>query len=155
VSKSPFFCGVIDAIGEHPGSIAGGKLMNTNLKLALSVLAGVAMGVAGATAIQAQHVKMAPAYVISEIEVTDAMAFQKYAEGVPATLAPFNGHYLVRGGTTQAVEGDAPKRIVVIAFDSLERARGWEDSPAYEEIKPIRHNSAKSRIFIAEGVVPQ
>jgi len=52
----------------------------------------------------------------------DAATFQKYAEKVPGTLAPFNGHYLVRGGKTQALEGEAPKRIVVIAFDSAEEA---------------------------------
>jgi uncharacterized protein (DUF1330 family) len=55
----------------------------------------------------------------------------------------------------EAVEGEAPKRIVVIAFDSAEKARGWYDSPAYEAIRPIRQSAAKSRIFIAEGLAPQ
>jgi uncharacterized protein (DUF1330 family) len=88
--------------------------------------------------------------------VNDAAAFQKYAAAVPGTLAPFNGNYLVRGGKITPVEGDAPKqRFIVIAFDSAEKALAWENSPAYEAIKPIRHNSAKSRVFIAEGVVPQ
>jgi uncharacterized protein (DUF1330 family) len=129
--------------------------MKTNHKLALAVLAGVAIGVAGATAIHAQQVKAPPAYVIAEVDVTDPTTFQKYAEKVPGTLAPFNGHYLVRGGKIQALEGEAPKRFVVIAFDNAEKAQGWEDSPAYEAIKPIRHSSAKSRVFIVEGVAPQ
>jgi uncharacterized protein (DUF1330 family) len=129
--------------------------MKTNHELALAVLAGVAIGVAGATAIHAQQVKAPPAYVIAEVEVTDPTTFQKYAEKVPGTLAPFNGHYLVRGGKIQALEGEAPKRFVVIAFDNAEKAQGWEDSPAYEAIKPIRHSSAKSRVFIVEGVAPQ
>jgi uncharacterized protein (DUF1330 family) len=129
--------------------------MKTNHELALAVLAGVAIGVAGATAIHAQQVKAPPAYVIAEVDVTDPTTFQKYAEKVPGTLAPFNGHYLVRGGKIQALEGEAPKRFVVIAFDNAEKAQGWEDSPAYEAIKPIRHSSAKSRVFIVEGVTPQ
>ena len=129
--------------------------MKTNHKLALAALAGVSIGVAGAKAIHAQQGKTPPAYVIAEVDVTDSNTFQKYADKVPETLAPFNGGYLVRGGKTQAVEGEAPKRIVVIAFDSAEKARGWYDSPAYEAIKPIRQNSAKSRVFIAEGIVPQ
>ena len=129
--------------------------MKTNHKLTLAALAGVAIGAAGATAIHAQQVKAPPAYVIAEVEITDAATFQKYAEQVPATFAPFNGRYLVRGGKIQAVEGEAPKRFVVIAFDNAEKAHGWEYSPAYEAIKPIRHSSAKSRIFIAEGVAPQ
>ena len=129
--------------------------MRTNHKLALAVLAGVSIGVAGVKAIHAQQVKTPPAYVIAEVDVTDPTTLQKYAEKVPETLAPFNSHYLVRGGKTQALEGEAPKRIVVIAFDSAEKARGWYDSPAYEAIKPIRQSSAKSRIFIVEGVAPQ
>ena len=129
--------------------------MKTNHKLALAVLGGVAMGIAGTTAIHARQVKAPPGYVIAEVDVTDPTTFQKYADKVPGTLAPFNGHYLVRGGKIQAVEGDAPKRFVVLAFDSAEKARSWEDSPAYDAIKPIRHSSAKSRVFIAEGVATQ
>jgi uncharacterized protein (DUF1330 family) len=130
--------------------------MKSNHKLVLAVLAGVAMGVLGAMAIHAQQAKTAPGYVIAEVDVHDAATFQKYGAKVPETLAPFNGHYLVRGGKVEAVEGQAPKdRFVVIAFDSAEKARAWENSAAYEAIKPIRHSSATSRVFIVEGVVPQ
>jgi len=129
--------------------------MNTNHKLAVAVLAGISIGVAGAQVIGAQQAKTPLAYVIAEVDVTDPTTFQKYAGKVPATLAPFGGHDLVRGGKTQAVEGEAPKRIVVIAFDSMEKARGWYDSPAYEEIKPLRQSAAKTRLYIAEGVAPQ
>jgi uncharacterized protein (DUF1330 family) len=129
--------------------------MKTDHKLALAVLAGVAIGVTGATVMHAQQVKTPPGYVIAEVEVTDPTTFQKYAEKVPETLAPFNGHYLVRTSKIQVVEGEAPKRIVVIAFENTEKARAWEDSPAYGAIKSIRQSSAKSRIFIAEGVAPQ
>ncbi len=129
--------------------------MDSNSKLAVAVLAGVSMGIAGAHAIHAQQVKVPAAYIISEMDVTDPATFQKYAEKAPETVASFNGHYLVRGGKIQAVEGEAPKRIVVIAFDNAEKAHSWEYSPAYEAIKPIRQSSAKSRIFIVEGVAPQ
>ncbi len=130
--------------------------MRPNHKLMLVLLAGVALGVAGATAIQAQQAKPAPGYVIAEVEVNDTAAFAKYAEQVPGTLAPFNGQYVVRAGKITPVEGDAPKqRFIVIGFDSAEKAKAWEDSPAYEAIKPIRHASAKSRVFIVEGVPPK
>jgi uncharacterized protein (DUF1330 family) len=99
--------------------------------------------------------EMPPAYVIAEVDVTDPTTFQQYAAKVLETLIPFNGRFLVRGGKAQAVEGEAPKRIVVIAFDSAEKARGWYESPAYEAIKPIRQRSAKARVIIAEGVLPQ
>ena len=126
--------------------------MKTNRKLVLAVLIGMAIGVGGAVAIHAQQVKAAPAYMIGEVDVTDPATFQKYSEKVPGTLAPFNGHFLVRAGKTQTLEGDAPKRMVVIAFDSMAQAQAWYDSPAYEAIKPIRQSAAKSRLFIMEGV---
>lgn len=129
--------------------------MKINHKVMLGMLAGVAIGVAGAEAIHAAQVKTPPAYVIAEVDVTDPATFQKYADKVPGTLAAFNSHYLVRGGKTLAVEGDPPKRMVVTVFDSMEKAKEWEYSPAYEAIKPIRHSSAKSRVFIVEGVPPQ
>jgi len=130
--------------------------MKTNPSIAFALLSGIVLGGVGVSAIHAQQTKVVPGYVIAEVEVNDAATFQKYAAAVPDTLAPFNGKYVVRGGKITPVEGEAPKqRFIVIGFDSVEKALAWENSPAYEAIKPIRHNSAKSRVFIAEGVVPQ
>ena len=126
-----------------------------NGKVILAALAGAVIGAAGATAIYAQQAKVAPGYVVAEVDVTDPATFQKYAERVPETLAPFGGHFLMRGGKITALEGEAPKRLTVIAFESAEKAKDWEDSPAYGAIRPIRQSSAKSRVFIVEGVTPQ
>lgn len=71
-------------------------------------------------------------------------------------MASFNGHYVVRGGDVQSLEGEPPKGyIVVIGFDSVQKAREWYDSPAYAAIRPFRQNSTKSRLFIVEAVAPQ
>jgi uncharacterized protein (DUF1330 family) len=128
--------------------------MKINQKLALAVLFGVAIGVAGSVSIHARQMKAAPGYVVAEVDVKDPATFKKYGDQVPGTLAPFGGHYMIRGGNPQAVEGTAPQRFVLIAFDSVEKAHAWENSPAYEAIKPIRHSSATSTVFIAEGVAP-
>jgi uncharacterized protein (DUF1330 family) len=134
--------------------------MKTNQKLALTLLAGVLVGLIAAQAIPAQAVKLPPAYVIAEVEPdptkpADPAASKRYAEEAPKAMAAFGGQYLIRGGKAQTVEGETSKgRIVVIAFESLEKARGWYFSPAYEAVKPIRQNSTKSRILIVEGVSP-
>lgn len=124
-------------------------------KLALAVMAGALIGVAGARAIHAQQVNTPPAYVIGEVEVTDLNAMKKYGEKGPGIAAAHGGRYIVRGGKTQTLEGEAPKGIVVIAFDSAEKARAWYDSADYAAIRPIRQSAAKSRIYIVEGVPPQ
>jgi len=130
--------------------------MKTNHKLVLTVLASVAIGAAGGRIIHAQQVKTAPAYIISEADaITDPIAIKKYGEKVPETFAPFNGHYHFLGGKAQSLDGEAPEGIVVIAFDSIEQARAWYDSPAYQAIKPIRQSAVKGRMFLVEGIVPQ
>jgi uncharacterized protein (DUF1330 family) len=126
-----------------------------NPKLLLAVLLGIAIGVAGAEALRAQQAKVAPGYVIAEVEVTDPATMQKYGEKVPETLAPFNHRYVVIGGKPQSMEGEAPKTIVIIAFDSVQKAREWYDSPTYAAIKPLRLSAAKTRLFIAEGIAPE
>ena len=128
--------------------------MKTNQKLTLAVLAGSLIGLAGGI-IRAQQAKSPPGYVVAEVEVTDLATMQKYGEKVPETLAPFNHHYVVRSSKIQSLEGEPPKGLVVIAFDSVEKAREWYDSPAYQAIKPIRQRAANSRIFIVEGLPPQ
>ena len=131
--------------------------MKMNGNLVLAVLAGISIGAASVMAVHAQEAKTPPAFLIAETEVTDGAAFQKYAEKVPETLAPFRGsfHYVVRGGKTQALEGQPPKSIVVLAFDSTGKALAWYNSPAYEAIKPIRQGASVSRMFMAEGLPPQ
>lgn len=125
-----------------------------NLNLALAVLA-VSIGAAGGVVMQAQQTRTPPpAYLIAEVEVTYPAAFQEYADKVAETMAPFEGHYhyVVRTSTVQALEGEPPKRILVIAFDSAEKALGWYRSPAYQKIKPIRLGASVSRLYLAEGL---
>jgi len=133
--------------------------MKTNQKLALAVLAGLAIGAAGGSAIHSQQVKVPPAYVISEADtITDLTTLKEYGGKVAATFALISGHYhfIVAGGKTESLDGNGPpKGIVVIAFDSAEQAHAWYDSPAYQAIKPLRLSSVKGRMFIAEGLPPQ
>jgi len=133
----------------------GGKV-KSNYRLFIGVVAGVLVGAVGNNAVHSQQVKTPPVYVISEADaVTDATGIKEYGAKVRETLAPFNGHYhfIVRGGKTESLDGDAPpKGIVVIAFDSSEQAHAWYNSPAYEAIRPIRQAATKGRMFIVEGV---
>ena len=129
--------------------------MKTKYKLMLAVVAGVFIGAVGAWAIYAQEVKTPPAYVFAEVNVTDPGGMQQYRVKLPDTLAPYNHQVLISGGKTDALEGDAPKTIVVISFDSMKDARAWYDSPAYQAIKPIRESAATSRVFIVDGVTPK
>ena len=127
--------------------------MKSNYKLAIGVVAGLFVGAGAQSTIRGQYAKTLPAYVISEVDtITDPAALKEYAMKAPETLGSFNGHFGVRGGKTESLDGDAPpKGIVVIAFDSNEQAHAWYDSPAYASIRPFRLGAAKGRMFIVQG----
>jgi len=127
--------------------------MKSNYRVALAVFAGVVIGIAGGRAIQAQAAKTKPACVVAEVEVTDPVALTKYSEKAPQIVASHGGRYVVRGGNPQSLEGDPPKGfMVVIGFDSVEKARAWYDSPEYSAIRPFRQSATKSRLILVEGV---
>lgn len=93
------------------------------------------------------------AYVIVEIDVTDAEGYEEYKAPAAATVLASGGRYLVRGGKTEVLEGDwQPKRIVVLQFDSVEQAKAWYNSKEYDTLKGIRQRTTNSRMILVEGV---
>ena len=117
---------------------------------------GIASGfAAGAGLVQTLNAQAAPpAYVISEIEVTNAEAYAKeYVPLANKALADSGQKRLASGGKTIAIAGAAPaSRIVVSMFDNLEKARAAYSSPAYIEARKIGDQYGKLRIFAVEGV---
>ena len=93
------------------------------------------------------------AFVIAEIEVIDPETFEEYRKLVPPTIEAFGGRYIVRGGTTDSLEGGwQPKRLVVIEFDDVERAKAWHGSELYAPARALREASTHSRVVVVEGV---
>ena len=94
-----------------------------------------------------------PAYVIANIRVEDAEAYEEYRAVVPAVIARFGGRYLVRGGRSETLEGDMTLgRVIILEFPSYEDARRWYDSPEYEAAKAIRQGCSFGDVLIVEGV---
>ena len=93
------------------------------------------------------------AYLIVDVEVTDPVGYEEYRRGIPATLEPYGGRYVVRGGPFEVLEGDwQPKRVVVLEFPSVERAKAWYSSAEYQQILPLRERHARSSMVLVEGV---
>jgi uncharacterized protein (DUF1330 family) len=94
------------------------------------------------------------AYVIVGVDVTEPEAYAEYSRDVPATLEPYQGRFVVRGGAFEVIEGDwTAARIVVLTFPSVEQAKAWHESAAYQAILPIRQRNARTHFMVvAEGV---
>jgi uncharacterized protein (DUF1330 family) len=92
------------------------------------------------------------AYVLAEVEVTNPDGYKEYTAHVPATIARYGGRFLVRGGASEALEGDWPKvRRVIIEFPDLATAKRWWQSPEYEKPKAMRLANSKGRLILLEG----
>ena len=93
------------------------------------------------------------AYVIVEIDILDPAGYEEYKKLASATVEKYGGKYIVRGGRTEVLEGDwDPKRIVVLEFESMHRAKEWLYCEEYSEPRKMRHRTAKTNMVVVEGV---
>jgi uncharacterized protein (DUF1330 family) len=76
----------------------------------------------------------------------------EYIERIQATLDPFGGRFLVHGTAHEVREGSWPGAVVVIGFPSIEAARDWYESPAYDEIQPLRTRHIDGDLILVDGV---
>jgi uncharacterized protein (DUF1330 family) len=126
--------------------------MNTRYKIALAALAGIGIGGAAIHELHAQA--KPPAYVVVAVRsIKDADAFKAGVtdKASPALVTGAGGRYVVRTQTIKSLDGPAPQRFVMLAFDSVEKAQAWSDSPAIKEITAARMKSTDSLSFIVEG----
>ena len=93
------------------------------------------------------------AYIIVDIEVTDPDGYKEYAKLAPATVTLYGGRYIARGGPNETLEGDwHAKRLVILEFPKIEKAKAWLNSPEYAPIRELRYKNAKSNMVLVEGV---
>ena len=122
-------------------------------RFALVAMLGAGIGAVGAQILFAQST--APAFLVAEVQLTDADAIKPYAAKAPQLVIQHGGQYLVRGGKTESLEGMEPAgRVAIIQFPSLAALKNFYDSAEYREVLPIRQKATKSRLFAVEGVSP-
>jgi uncharacterized protein (DUF1330 family) len=93
------------------------------------------------------------AYAIGHLrEVRMGPDIVEYLHLIDATLAPFEGRFIIHGGPKVVLEGDWPGDLIVIAFPNVESANGWYHSPAYQEIVRLRTDNSQGSVLIMDGV---
>lgn len=92
------------------------------------------------------------AYIIVDVKVNHATRYEDYKKLTPASLQPFGGKFIVRGGAVTTFEGEwNPERIVIIEFPSPQQAKAWWSSEEYAPAKAIRQANAETRMIMVEG----
>ena len=130
--------------------------MRSNYRIAVAVTAGVTIG---ALAVQGLHAQAKPrVYFVAEIDVTNPDAYAKeYAPKAQAIIKAAGGRFLAIGGsaaatgTVTAFDGNAPKRVVVQVWDSMEKIQAWRANPEYVELRKVGEKYAKFRSFAVDG----
>src|SRR5579871_5143101 len=94
-----------------------------------------------------------PAYVIALVEIMQRERYPEYAAMASRAVESFGGRYIARGGRMEVLEGDlAQRRIALIEFDNLEKAKAWWNSEQYREAKALRQAIARTTLLAVEGL---
>lgn len=129
--------------------------MKINYKVAIALVAGAFIG--GAV-VQGLHAEASPpAYVVAEIDVTNADGYAKeYLPVVRKLLLDGGAKFLAAGTKIVALDGEPPKsRVAIVAFENVEKARAAYTSAAFMDARKIGDKYAKFRTYIIEGVPPK
>ena len=125
--------------------------MNTHYTVGLAMFAGIAIG---AIAVQSLHAQSKPkAYTVAEIEVIDAAAQAAYTPTIVAEIG-FAGGIPVNnpGGNIVGIIGEAPKRIAINEWATLDKARAFYNSPEWKKLAPQRDKALKiTRLYAVEN----
>ena len=93
------------------------------------------------------------AYAMMDVEITDHAAFAEVSERARAVVEAQGGRVLVRGGAAEVVQGDwTPHRLVLVEFDSVERAKSWWNSPDHGELRAMLERCSNATVTIVAGV---
>jgi len=92
-----------------------------------------------------------PAFLIADIRVTDADAYEKYRSANPDVVNRYGGRYVALGGQVEVLEGDwHPARTVIIEFPDMDALKAFYTSEEYGALREIRWRSAESRLVAIE-----
>ena len=125
--------------------------MKTSFRIAMAMLAGVAIGAIAVQGLHAQGAKL-KAYSVSESEVLDATALAAYLTAARKASAAAHGRSLrTSAGRVVQIEGAAPKSVGIVEWDSLDDAVAFYKSKAWADLAPLRDKAVKvAQRFVVE-----
>ena len=91
-------------------------------------------------------------WVVAYRSVKNMDALQAYAKLAGPAISEGGGRFIIRNKPAKAYEAGISERVVVIEFDSLEKAIAAHDSPAYKEaLKALGTGNVERDMRIVEG----
>jgi uncharacterized protein (DUF1330 family) len=84
--------------------------------------------------------------------VSNFTALAEYANLAGPAIQASGGRFLARGAPAKTFEAGLNQRLVVIEFDSVEKAITAYESPAYQTALKLLEGAAERDVRILEGV---
>jgi uncharacterized protein (DUF1330 family) len=132
--------------------------MNSGSRIGLAMLTCTALGAYGSEALHGEA--RPPAYLIGQIDVTDPDGYAKeYLPKAREIIKAHGGKLVAAGGSAAtgsqvvAVDGNAPKRVVIYMYPNMEALWAWRNDPAYAKVRAVGERYAKYNTFAVEGPV--
>lgn len=92
-------------------------------------------------------------YAIAHLtDVTMGPEIVRYLEGIDATLAPYQGRFIIHGDQPEVLEGTWSGDLIMIEFPDRASARAWYSSDAYQVILPLRTCNSVGPVLLVDGV---
>lgn len=130
--------------------------MGPRYKIGLVMLAGIALGALGSEALHGQT--RPPAYLIGQIDVSNPTGYAKeYLPKAREIIKAHGGRLIAAAGAgatgsrVVAIDGEAPKRVVIYMYPNMEALLAWRNDPAYVQVRRIGEQYAKYHTFAVEA----
>ena len=123
--------------------------MRSALKLPLAIITSAVVSGAIVQAINAQA--KPPAYLIFETEIKDSAAYEPHRQTSAREIQAQGGKYLVLGGQPEKLEGDAPRRVTISQWLSMDDIKKWHTSPSMKEANEARAKYTSTRLYAVEA----
>ncbi len=94
-----------------------------------------------------------PAYIIARVTITDPEQYRHYLNATPPIIEKYGGKAIARSTEPLTLEGpDETRRIVILQFPGVDKAREFYHSPEYRKARKLREGAAVGELIVVEGV---
>jgi uncharacterized protein (DUF1330 family) len=94
-----------------------------------------------------------PGYMVFEIEITDAQAWDDYRRVAGPLMAAAGGRFLANDPDPTPLEGGwTPCSLSIVEFPSVDAARAFYASPAYQDTVAMRQHASRGRGIVVAGL---
>ncbi|HEX3938483.1 MAG TPA: DUF1330 domain-containing protein [Xanthobacteraceae bacterium] len=91
-------------------------------------------------------------WIATYFSISNPNALAEYAKLAGPAISAAGGRFLARGAAAKAYEKGLKERVVLIEFDSVDKAAAAHDSHGYQAALKVLGNGADRDLRIVEGL---